>query len=60
MPLGSGCLKRVELGRGLDRISYYTLVSEAWLQRSGSEQLSLKRKPFLRPRLTWMASLSYA
>ncbi len=42
----------------LDRVSYCTLVCEAWLKRSGREQMSLRRKPFLRPRLTWMASIS--
>jgi RNA-directed DNA polymerase len=42
----------------LDRVSYCTLVYEAWLKRSGREQMSLRRKPFLRPRLTWMASIS--
>jgi len=42
----------------LDRVSYCTLVYEAWLKRSGCEQMSLRRRPFLRPRLTWMASIS--
>jgi len=42
----------------LDRVSYCTLVHEAWLKRSGCEQMSLRRRPFLRPRLTWMASIS--
>jgi len=42
----------------LDRASYCTLVYEAWLKRSGCEQMSLRRRPFLRPRLTWMASIS--
>jgi len=42
----------------LDRASYYTLVDEVWLKRSGCEELSLRRKPFWRPRLTWMASIS--
>jgi retron-type reverse transcriptase len=47
-----------DLADYLDRVSYYTLVYEAWLKRSGCEQLSLRRRPFLRPRLTWMASIS--
>jgi hypothetical protein len=42
----------------LDRASYCTPVHEASLKRSGCEQMSLRRKPFLRPRLTWMASIS--
>src|SRR5580692_6016687 len=41
-----------------DRVSYCTQIHEAWLKRSGREQLSLRRRPFLRPRLTWMASMS--
>ncbi len=48
----------VDIRKYLDRVSYYTLVYEAWLKRSGCEQLSLRRRPFLRPRLTWMASIS--
>jgi RNA-directed DNA polymerase len=47
-----------DLSRYLDRASYCTLVYEAWLKRSGCEQMSLRRRPFLRPRLTWMASIS--
>ena len=42
----------------LDRVSYCTLVYEAWPKRSGCEQMSLRRRPFLRPHLTWMASIS--
>jgi hypothetical protein len=42
----------------LDRASYCTPVHEASLKRSGCEQMSLRRRPFLRPRLTWMASIS--
>src|SRR5580692_6208078 len=42
----------------LDRVSYCTQIHEAWLKRSGREQLSLRRRPFLRPRLTWMTSMS--
>jgi group II intron reverse transcriptase/maturase len=42
----------------LDRASYCTRVHEAWLKRSGCRHFSLRRKPFLRPRLTWMASMS--
>jgi len=42
----------------LDRASYCTLVHEAWVKRSGCEQFSLRRKPFMRPRMTWMASMS--
>src|SRR6516164_9839305 len=41
-----------------DRVSYCTQVHEAWLKRSVCEQFSLRRKPFLRPRLTWMALMS--
>src|SRR5215468_6673684 len=33
----------------LDRASYCTLVHEALLKRSGCEQMSLRRRPFLRP-----------
>jgi RNA-directed DNA polymerase len=50
----------VDIRKYLDRTSYYTLVSEAWLQRSGCEQLSLRRRPFLPPLLTRMASISRA
>jgi RNA-directed DNA polymerase len=39
-------------------VSYCTLVSEAWPKRSGCKQMSLRRRPFLRPHLTWMASIS--
>jgi len=42
----------------LDRVSYYTLAYEAWSKRLGCEHLSLRRRPFLRPCLTWMASIS--
>ena len=42
----------------LDRVSYCTQVHEAWLKRSVCEQFSLRRKPFLRPHLTWIASMS--
>src|SRR5882757_4925438 len=42
----------------LDRASYYTQIHEAWLKRLGCGQLSLRRRPFLRPHLTWMASMS--
>ena len=47
-----------DLSKYLDRVSYCTQIHEAWLKRSGREQLSLRRRPFLRPRLTWMASMS--
>ena len=47
-----------DLADYLDRISYCTLVHEAWPKRSGFEQMSLRRRPFLRPHLTWMASIS--
>jgi retron-type reverse transcriptase len=47
-----------DLSKYLDPVSYCTLVHETWLKRSGCEQLSLRRRPFLRPRLTWMASIS--
>ena len=50
----------VDVRKHLDLVSYYTLVSEAWLQRSGCEQLSLRRRPFLPPFLTRMASISRA
>jgi Reverse transcriptase (RNA-dependent DNA polymerase) len=43
-----------DLSKFLDRVSYCTQVHEAWLKRSVCEQFSLRRKPFLRPRLTWM------
>src|SRR5215475_10093515 len=33
-------------------------VYGVWLKRLGCEQLSLRRRPFLRPFLTWMASIS--
>jgi hypothetical protein len=33
-------------------------VYEVWLKRLGCEQLSLRRRPFLRPFLTWTASIS--
>jgi hypothetical protein len=42
----------------LDPVSYCTQVHESWLKRSDCEHLSLRRRPFLRPRLTWMASIS--
>ena len=47
-----------DLADYLDRDSYCTLVHEAWMKRSGCEQMSLRRRPFLRPRRTWMASIS--
>ena len=47
-----------DLADYFDDASYYTLVYEAWLKRSGCEQKSLRRRPFLRPHLTWMASIS--
>src|SRR4029077_4727919 len=47
-----------DLADYLDRVSYCTLVYEAWPKRSGCEQMSLRRRPFLRPHLTWMASIS--
>src|SRR5580704_14721079 len=48
----------LDLEKFLDRVSYCTLVYEAWPKRSGCEQMSLRRRPFLRPHLTWMASIS--
>src|SRR3979411_660389 len=48
----------VDLRAYLDRASYYTQIHEAWLKRLGCGQLSLRRRPFLRPHLTWMASMS--
>jgi hypothetical protein len=48
----------VDIRKYLDRDSYYTLTYEAWLKRLGCEHLSLRRRPFLRPCLTWMASIS--
>ena len=50
----------VDVRKYLDLVSYYTLVSEAWLQRSGCEQLSLRRRLFLPPFLTGMTSISRA
>jgi RNA-directed DNA polymerase len=47
-----------DLSKYLDRDSYYTLAYEAWLKRLSCEYLSLRRRPFLRPCLTWMASIS--
>jgi RNA-directed DNA polymerase len=47
-----------DLADYLDRDSYYTLAYEAWLKRLSCEYLSLRRRPFLRPCLTWMASIS--
>jgi len=47
-----------DIRRFLDRVSYCTQVHASWLKRSGCEHLSLRRRPFLRPRLTWMASIS--
>jgi retron-type reverse transcriptase len=47
-----------DLSKYLDHASYCTQIHEAWLKRSGCEQLSLRRRPFWRPRLTWMASIS--
>jgi hypothetical protein len=55
---GHGWLIDLDLEKFLDRASYCTQIHEAWLKRSGCEQLSLRRRPFLRPRLTWMASMS--
>ena len=48
----------IDLRSYLDSASYCTQIHEAWLKRTGCEQLSLRRRPFLRPRLTWMASMS--
>jgi RNA-directed DNA polymerase len=42
----------------LDRAAYCTPAYEAWLKSSGCEPMSLRRKPFLRPHRTWMASIS--
>jgi hypothetical protein len=47
-----------DLADYLDRDSYCTHVHEVWLKRSRCERMSLRRRPFLRPRLTWMASIS--
>ena len=47
-----------DLADYLDRDPYCTLVYEVWLKRSRCERMSLRRRPFLRPRLTWMASIS--
>ena len=41
-----------DLSKYLDRASYCTLVSEAWLKRVGLWQFSLSHRPFLRSRLT--------
>ena len=48
----------VDIRKYLDRDPYCTLVYEVWLKRSRCERMSLRRRPFLRPRLTWMASIS--
>jgi retron-type reverse transcriptase len=42
----------VDVRKYLDRASYCTLVSEAWLKRVGLWQFSLSHRPFLRSRLT--------
>ena len=47
-----------DLADYLDRDPYCTLVYEVWLKGSRCERMSLRRRPFLRPRLTWMASIS--
>jgi hypothetical protein len=51
---GYGWVIDLDLEKFFDRVSYCTQVHEAWLKRSVCEQFSLRRKPFLRPRLTWM------
>src|SRR6516165_3015802 len=55
---GYGWVIDLDLEKFFDRVSYCTQVHEAWLKRSVCEQFSLRRKPFLRPRLTWMALMS--
>jgi retron-type reverse transcriptase len=48
----------VDVRKYLDRDSYYTLAYEVWLKRSCCERMRLRRGPFLRPCLTWMAWIS--
>ena len=47
-----------DLTKYLDRASYCPPAYEGCSKRSGCGRISLRRKPFLRPRLTWMASIS--
>ena len=42
----------------LDRASYCPPTYEGCSKRSGCGRISLRRKPFLRPRFTWMAAIS--
>jgi RNA-directed DNA polymerase len=48
----------IDIEKFLDRAAYCTPAYEAWLKSSGCEPMSLRRKPFLRPHRTWMASIS--
>src|SRR5882762_7738128 len=47
-----------DLADYFDRAAYCTPAYEAWLKSSGCAPMSLRRKPFLRPHRTWMASIS--
>ena len=55
---GYGWVIDLDLEKFLDRAAYCTPAYEAWLKSSGCEPMSLRRKPFLRPHRTWMASIS--
>ena len=48
----------IDVRKYLDRASYCPPAYEGCSKRSGCGRISLRRKPFLRPRLTWMASIS--
>jgi hypothetical protein len=47
-----------DLSKYLDRASYCPPTYEGCSKRSGCGRISLRRKPFLRPRFTWMAAIS--
>ena len=47
-----------DLADYLDDDSYYTSCVEVCSNRLGTVCITLRRKPFLRPRLTWMAFIS--
>jgi hypothetical protein len=48
----------IDLRSYLDDDSYYTSCVEVCSNRLGAVCITLRRKPFLRPRLTWMAFIS--
>ena len=48
----------IDLAKFLDDDSYYTSCVEVWSKRSWTLRKTLRSKPFLRPRLTWMAFIS--